>query len=104
MSMAEVAFVEDIPNPGAREHYEAVATRLRLREDPPRGLIIHAAGPTDDGWRIVAVWESGEALARFRDDRLLPAIGEIEDPGRPSTIAFFSVESLVSDAPPNRGD
>ena len=33
----------------------------------PAGLIVHAAGPTDEGFRIVAVWESEEAWRRFAD-------------------------------------
>ena len=31
----------------------------------PVGLILHAAGPTDEGFRIVGVWESEEAWRRF---------------------------------------
>ena len=93
--MPELAFVEDIPNPGAREHYEAVVARTRLRDDPPPGLIVHAAGPTDDGWRIVAVWESEDDMARFRDERLLPAVANLQDRAEPSTIEFLSVEFRI---------
>ena len=38
----------------------------------PDGLLLHAAGPTDEGFRIVGVWESEEAWERFRADRLAP--------------------------------
>ena len=38
----------------------------------PEGLLLHAAGPTDEGFRIVGVWESEEAWERFRADRLAP--------------------------------
>jgi hypothetical protein len=31
----------------------------------PAGLILHAAGPTDEGFRIVGVWESEEAWRSF---------------------------------------
>jgi len=31
----------------------------------PAGLVVHAAGPTDEGFRIVAVWESEEAWGHF---------------------------------------
>ena len=33
----------------------------------PAGLIVHAAGPTDEGFRIVAVWESEEAWDGFAE-------------------------------------
>jgi hypothetical protein len=31
------------------------------------GLIMHAAGPTDDGFRTIDVWDSEGAWLRFRD-------------------------------------
>lgn len=33
----------------------------------PAGLVVHAAGPTDEGFRIVAVWESEDAWRRFAE-------------------------------------
>ena len=36
----------------------------------PEGLILHAAGPTDEGFRIIALWECEEAWQRFVADRL----------------------------------
>jgi hypothetical protein len=38
-----------------------------LAGPPPAGLIVHAAGPTDEGFRIVALWESEEAWRRFAE-------------------------------------
>jgi hypothetical protein len=39
------------------------------------GLLLHAAGATDDGFRIIDVWESEDAFARHRPgDR--PAVPE----------------------------
>lgn len=62
------AFVEDIA--ASWEHYGRFAAAL---EGPiPDGLLLHAAGPTDEGFRIIGVWESEEAWQRFRDDRLDP--------------------------------
>ena len=62
------AFVEDIA--AAWEHYERFAAAL---EGPvPEGLVFHAAGPTEEGFRIIGVWETEEAWERFRADRLDP--------------------------------
>ena len=62
------AFVEDIA--ASWEHYEPFAAAL---EGPlPDGLVLHAAGPTDEGFRIIGVWESDEAWQRFRAHRLDP--------------------------------
>jgi hypothetical protein len=46
-------------------------------------IISHFAGPTPDGWRVVDVWESEEALGRFRQ-KLLPLL---EHAGIPQVTA-----------------
>ena len=43
----------------------------------PEGLVSHVAGPTDDGLLIVDVWESQEALQRFLEDRVGPAMQQV---------------------------
>ena len=68
-----VVMVQDAEG-GNQEIYDRINEFLKAHEDPPEGLIIHTAGPTETGWRVVDVWESAEALARFRDERLMPAI------------------------------
>jgi hypothetical protein len=35
----------------------------------PDGLILHAAGPTDEGFRIIELWESEEVCRRFGAQR-----------------------------------
>jgi hypothetical protein len=47
------------------ERYEQFAAPLRVAT--PEGLILHAAGRTDEGFRIVEVWESEDAWRRFAD-------------------------------------
>ena len=41
----------------------------------PAGQILHIAGPSSDGWTIVAIHDSQESWERFRDETLLPAMG-----------------------------
>jgi hypothetical protein len=54
--------VEDVA--ASWERYEPFAQALA---PAPAGLIVHAAGRTDEGFRIVEVWESEEAWRRFAD-------------------------------------
>ncbi|HET6817774.1 MAG TPA: hypothetical protein VFH66_11165 [Mycobacteriales bacterium] len=68
-----VVMVQDVEG-GNQQLYDRINEFLKAREEPPAGLIIHTAGPTESGWRVVDVWESQEALMRFRDERLMPAI------------------------------
>jgi len=60
------AFVEDVA--ASWEHYGRFAQAFE--GPPPEGLVLHAAGPTDEGFRIIAVWETEAAWNRFRADRL----------------------------------
>lgn len=73
------AYVQDLA--ASWEQYERVTAGLI--EPPPAGLLVHVAGPTDDGVRIIDVWESEEAWERFRLDRLAPAIAALGGPSRP---------------------
>ncbi|HEU0305236.1 MAG TPA: hypothetical protein VFR32_11720 [Gaiellaceae bacterium] len=53
--------VEDVA--ASWEQYRRFADALA--GPAPAGLILHAAGPTDEGFRIVGVWESEEAWLEF---------------------------------------
>jgi heme-degrading monooxygenase HmoA len=62
-----------VSNAQSREQYEGVAKALRLDEERPQGLLLHAASETNGGSvEIVDVWESQEAMTAFQNDRLFP--------------------------------
>jgi hypothetical protein len=73
------AYVHDVAS--SWEQYELVAAALV--EPLPEGLIVHVAGPTDEGVRIIDVWESEAAWELFRAERLAPAIAALGGPARP---------------------
>ena len=60
------AFVQDVP--ATWEAYRSIAATLS--PDCPEGLVVHAAGPTDEGFRMIGIWDSRETWDRFRDERL----------------------------------
>lgn len=62
------ALVEDVA--ASWERYAGIASGLD--DSLPDGLILHAAGRTDEGFRIIEVWESEDAWRRFAElsDRL----------------------------------
>jgi hypothetical protein len=47
------------------------------------GVILHVAGPTDEGFRIIDVWESKRARERFHAERPAPAVAVLGGPSRP---------------------
>jgi hypothetical protein len=73
------AFVQDVA--ASWEQYQQVAALLI--EPAPEGLILHVAGPTEEGFRTIEVWESEEAWQFFRSAHLAPAIAALGGPHRP---------------------
>ena len=69
----------------------------RLTEPAPDGLILYVAGPTDEGCRIVAVWDSEESHDRFDRDRLAPVLASISGPIPPDlTVRTLRGAHVVS--------
>jgi hypothetical protein len=90
------AVVQDVA--ASWEQYERVAAGML--EPTPAGLILHVAGPTDDGFRSIDVWESEQAWSRFRSSRLEPAIAALGGPFRPESTfrALRPTHVVVGDA------
>ena len=56
------AVIRDIP-----ASWERYAPFARALADPlPSGLVLHVAGPTDEGFRLVEIWETRDDWERFR--------------------------------------
>jgi hypothetical protein len=81
------------------DDYASVAKAVGVDDNPPAGLIVHAAGEEDGKWRSVDVWESEAAYQRFREDRLMPAVrevmGEAAIAAGPPPQESFEVKHLV---------
>jgi hypothetical protein len=61
--------------PGATtEQYDATVAVVHPPGGLPEGQVYHAAGPTDDGILIAAVWESKEQFDRFLRDKLMASM------------------------------
>jgi hypothetical protein len=86
------ALVQDVAS--SWEQYErATATMI---EPVPEGLILHVAGPTDEGVRVIDIWQSKEAWERFREGRIAPALAALGGPARPeATFRDLEVARVV---------
>ena len=62
-------------------------THIKLGEavgdDPVKGLIVHAAGPSEHGVHSLDVWESKEDSERFYNERMIPALRQMGLEGGP---------------------
>jgi hypothetical protein len=87
------AFVHDI----AASWHDYQRVTADTVQPAPAGLILHLAGPTDEGFRIIGVWESKAAWERFQAERVAPAIAALGGPARPeATFRDLQVAHIVA--------
>ena len=56
------------------EQYDEMINRMSVTDVALPGSLVHVAGPAANGWRVFDVWESPEALDRFRRGTLMPIL------------------------------
>ena len=84
---------------GTKEQYEASIAAVHPSDGSlPEGQLFHAAGPSADGWTIVAIHDSQEGWERFRDGILMPRMAAGIDGGFAAapTETTFSVHNQVA--------
>ena len=69
---------------GSQELYDQVNPKVMEGDTLPEGCQVHIAGPIDNGWRVITVWDSEEKFQQFRDEKLIPAL---RDSGADDRIA-----------------
>jgi hypothetical protein len=74
-----------------------VARRLRGNgELPLAGLVFQAVSPADPGYQVISVWDSLASFARFRDERLRPALEAEGVSPEHLTTTTFEVTSYMA--------
>jgi hypothetical protein len=83
-----------------QEQYETITDKLTggsglssLSDWPVEGVLAHIAGPSQNGWRVVDVWESEEAFQRF-GEHLIPITQELGLQPQPQ---LFPLHNFVKD-------
>ena len=93
MAVVVVAEVEG----GKKEFYETVSGKAMPDGGLPDGCQLHIAGPMEDGWRIITVWNSTEQYEKFRNERLIPALSEAGQGDRVApNISADPVHTLIT--------
>jgi hypothetical protein len=86
-------------NGGTAEQYQASIAAVHPSDGGlPEGQVFHAAGPSEEGWTIVAIHDSKESWERFRDGTLMPRMQAGIDGGfaAPPEQTEFEVQNQVS--------
>jgi hypothetical protein len=87
-----VAVTVDIAG-GTEQQYEQVIATVFPEGKLPEGWLMHVAGPSENGWRVVNVVQSQEQFEAFARERLLPATQAVGDPT--PQLTFFPVHRLI---------
>ena len=77
------------------EQYDEVIRKMGLTDGtaPPNALF-HWVSETDDGLRVVDVWESKEAFGRFAEEQIGPYTREVGIEEEPE-IEFHEVHNYI---------
>ena len=62
---------------GDQGFYDSVNPKVMRDGRLPDGCQVHIAGPVENGWRVITVWESEERFHQFRNEQLIPAMREV---------------------------
>ena len=88
-----VALVIEFPGT-TREQYDKVMKSVGLDNttEPPPGALLHLAGPTENGWEVIDVWESRADFDKFLADKLGRAVQEAGiTPPRPKEFPVYKM-------------
>jgi hypothetical protein len=97
-----IAVVQEFPIEGddrTTANYDRVQDLLGVRDDPPAGGLVHAAGFDEEAgvFRIFDVWETEEDWSRFRDERLMPTVTPMmEAGGREPATRVYRLHEFMS--------
>jgi len=63
----------------------------------PAGQLYHAAGTTEDGFVVIATFDSEASWNKFRDETLLPGLGSLENgPPEPPVETAVHLVNVIS--------
>ena len=81
------------------EQYDQIIGKMGLTPGgaAPSGAISHWVAKTDDGMRVVDVWESREAFDQFANDKIFPISAEVGITDPPETT-FYDVHNYLTKA------
>lgn len=94
-----VAVVQDWVEPEtdrSTTNYDTITERLNIDAEPARGLIVHTAGYTGNGFRIFEVWESRNDFDAFMRERLGPLIQDVAGAdSAPPDLLVYELHNLA---------
>jgi hypothetical protein len=65
---------------GTLDQYDQILEKMDLGGKVPPGAIFHWAAATDDGMRVVDVWEDRATFDKFAEEKIGPLSAEVGAP------------------------
>jgi hypothetical protein len=87
-----VGVVLEVPG-GSQEQYEQVIAAAFPGDKLPEGWVVHIAGPTPRGWRVINVVPSKDDFEAFARETLAAALSGADD--NPPEVTFFPIYKLI---------
>ncbi len=82
------------------KQYDGINDLISLYGNPPRGLILHTAGPASTGqWRVFDIWESKDLFEQFFKQRLQPVFNQIGLNQPPVKQEYFPIHNAYTPQP-----
>jgi hypothetical protein len=75
--------VEVVIPDGTLEQYDGVMELMGLDGALPPGALFHFVVETDDGIKVVDVWEDAETFQRFAEEHIVPGMQQVGYEGEP---------------------
>ena len=75
------------------EQYDELIRRMDLRGHSAPGVLFHVAGPTEEGFRAIDLYESLEAADRLATDSVVPIAMELGL--TPPEVSQFEVHNIL---------
>jgi hypothetical protein len=89
---------------GTEDRHRAIVDALGDARVEPEGRLLFAAGPTEEGWQVLQVWESRDQLEQWVEDNLGAAFAKAGSRGYPNAPCITDIElaelSITADVDP----
>jgi heme-degrading monooxygenase HmoA len=81
---------------GTQQQHEAIVEGLGDAHNNAPGRLLFAAGPTDEGWQIIQIWQTREQLEQWVQDNLGKAFAHAGSRGYkyPPRVTDFEVPEV----------
>jgi quinol monooxygenase YgiN len=74
-----------------REQYDQLGQLTTPDNQPPPGMLYHAAGQGESGFYMIEVWESQEAIQQFFQQKLGPALQQANIQVQPTVFQVTNI-------------